>query len=115
MLQCWTSGSFQPARLRTSPAITNDYTYTPGMVWQSRLGGTTAGVMGFEAGACRHQQVALQCVAGWLIVLPPVQAQAVDDGSFPGPRSPASAGDAHDITFVLHEGDFQVRCAAVGS
>ncbi len=35
-------------------------------------------------------------------------AQAVDEGRFPGPRSPASEGDAHDISFALQEGDFQV-------
>lgn len=35
-------------------------------------------------------------------------AQAVDEGQFPGPRSPASEGDTHDISFALQAGDFQV-------
>jgi ribosome-associated toxin RatA of RatAB toxin-antitoxin module len=36
-----------------------------------------------------------------------IDDMAVDEGRFPGPRSPPSEGDAHDISFALQEGDFQ--------
>ena len=35
--------------------------------------------------------------------------QACDAHHFPGPRSHTAADGARDITFALHEGDFQVN------